>query len=113
MFSGSLGLSVGGLAVVTIMFLEAPDMAMLGAHVPGTWSLEIWCVVGAFNLFISVVKFGSSVEETEYVKRENFLQISKYTDTILDGLCGLATIAVIYQVTYPSSCEFHICVKQT
>ena len=79
MFSGSLGLSVGGLAVFATTFLEAPDMAMLSAHsgelpttgplhVPGTWSLESLCVVGAFNLFISVKKIGSSVEETEYVK---------------------------------------------
>ena len=77
MFSGSLGLSVGGLVVFITTFLETPDM--LGAHsgellttgplhVPGTWSLESLCVVGAFNLFIAVMKFGSSVEETEYVK---------------------------------------------
>ena len=74
MFSGSLGLSVGGLVVFITMFLETPDT--LGAHsgellttgplhVPGSWSLESLCVV---NLFISVMKFGSSVEETEYVK---------------------------------------------
>ena len=79
MFSGSLGLSVGGLAVFTTAFLEAPDMTMLGAHsgellttgplqVSGTGSLESLCVVGSFNLFISLIKCGSSVEETEYIK---------------------------------------------